>query len=267
MEETQKMKFKRIVLWSEFPHKTNWKKLGELLKEADFHPDIYVACTSPDNYKWWAREIKKQCKSLNEINAWPVLTKAEGYWFSGFTSKDCIDRLLEYKDTKVKIDLEPPLPKIKYTNFGIAMFLFKLLVRKGKNNKHLFKTITKASEKNDVLVNEFPIPKPLLKRWGCYYPTHNKNVMCYTSLLRYRSPLRLWNFWMAKRRKARMCSIGLIHSGIFTDEPYYTRVEELEKDLLYAQKQGFEEIAVYSIDAIMKRKDPTAWISSLKKFY
>lgn len=256
--------FKRIVLWCEFPHKVDWKRLDKILKEVDYKPEVYVACTSYENYKWWAREIKKSCNSIKEVNAWPVLTKKEGYWFSGFTDRKCIDRLAEYKKVKLKIDLEPPLPKGQYSNLKVLAYTLSMILKKGKNRKHLMKTIKEASAKNDVLVNEFPLPKFILKNWGCYYPTHNKNIMCYTSLLKHRKILRWWNFHIAKKRKAKMCSVGLIHSGIFGNEPYYKSFKELVIDMMYAQKKGFEEIAVYSLDAIMKRKEPNVWLQALK---
>ncbi len=263
------MTFERIVLWCEFPQKVSWKDLNNLLLKAQFSPEIYVACTSFENYRWWAREIKKQCPCIKEINAWPVLTKTEGYWFSGFTKKDNIDRLLEYRGTKIKIDLEPPFPNHSYTNFKIAKFILGLLFKKGKNNKHLRNTITELSKTNDVLVNEFPLPKIILKRWGCYYPPGNKNVMCYTSLIKnklLKKILRWWNFNTAKKRKASMCSLGLIHSGIFGNEPYYETPEDLVSDMRYAMKKGVRQIAVYSLDSIMRRKEPSAWLSALKAF-
>ena len=256
--------FERIILWCEFPHKVDWKKLDKLLKEINYKPEIYVACTSYSNYNWWVREIKKACKNISEVNAWPVLTKAEGYWFSGFTSRYCIDRLLEFKKTKLKIDLEPPLPKYKYSNLGVLKYILGIAFKKGKNSKYLLKTIKEISQNNDVLINEFPLPKFMLKNWGCYYPTHNKNIMCYTSLLHFRSLLRWWNFRIALKRKAKMCSVGLIQSGIFGNEPYYNNTRELATDLKYAERKGFKNIAIYSIDAIMKRKNPNAWLSILK---
>lgn len=258
--------FENIVLWCEFPQDVKWKELDRMLADAQFSPETYVACTSYENYRWWAREIKKQCPNLKEVNAWPVLTKSEGYWFSGFTKKECIDRLLEYKGTKIKIDLEPSFPNHDYTNTKIAKFLLGLLLKKGKNNTHLAKTIEELSRNNEVLVNEFPLPKMMLKRWGCYYHSTNKNIMCYTSLLKPKSLLRAYNFAIAKKRKAKMCSLGLIHSGIFGNEPYYQTPKELVSDMRYAMKKGVRNIAVYSLDSIMRRQDPISWLNALKAF-
>ena len=260
------MAFKRIVLWCEFPQRVDWKRLDRILEEAMYKPEIYVACTSYENYKWWAREIRKQCRNIREVNAWPVLAKNEGYWFSGFTSKQGIDRLLEYKNTKLKIDLEPPLPRFNYSNLNVLRYLIKILFKKGKNRHYLARTISELSKNNEVLVNEFPLPEFILKRWGCYYNTENKNVMCYTSLLKHRTLLRWWNFMMAKRRKAAMCSLGLVHSGIFGNEPHYRNVKELATDMRYALREGFSSIAVYSIDAIAKRSDAISWLKALKDF-
>ena len=259
-------KFDRIVLWCEFPQWVDWKKMDKLLEEAMHKPEIYVACTSHQNYKWWAREIKTQCKNINEVNAWPVLAKNEGYWFSGFTNKKSIDSLLEYKGTKMKIDLEPPLPKYRYSNWNLARYLLSLISKKGENRKYLAQTIAEAEKSNDVLINEFPIPKFILKRWGCYYPTKNKNVMCYTSLLKHKTLLRWWNFMMAKRRRATMCSLGLIHTGIFGNEPHYNNVKELTTDMEYALRKDFRNVAVYSIDSIARRSDAISWLKTLKSF-
>ena len=131
------------------------------------------------------------------------------------------------KKVKMKIDLEPPLPKGKYSNLKVLMHSLSIMFKKGKNRKYLAKTIMEISKNNDLLVNEFPLPQFILKNWGCYYPTHNKNIMCYTSLIKpLRGLLRWWNFMMAKRRQATMCSLGLIHSGIFENEPHYEKVKD-----------------------------------------
>ncbi len=70
-------KFKRVVLWCEFPQTVDWKKLDKMLEETIYRPEIYVACTSYDNYKWWSREIKKQCRMIKEVNAFNVVVFPE----------------------------------------------------------------------------------------------------------------------------------------------------------------------------------------------
>jgi hypothetical protein len=90
-----------IIFWSEFPEQVDWNKVN---KEIDFDTEIYAACKDRQEYLAWKKKIKN--KHI-KMGAWPILDKKDGYWFSGQTSKENIDKLDEFKDVDIKIDIEP----------------------------------------------------------------------------------------------------------------------------------------------------------------
>ena len=96
------------IYWCEFPEKCNWKKINDWTKN---HKIVtYITCTSRENFEEKKLKIHKICKNI-EINAWPTLSQEKGYWFSSFTDKKSIDSLNQYKGLKIKLDIEPPMPK------------------------------------------------------------------------------------------------------------------------------------------------------------
>ena len=85
--------FKQVVFWCEFPKDVNWRKAEALLK--GLKCEVYVASFSLQDYKMWKKKTKL------DIYPWPLLSKEEGYWFSGFTNKEGIDQLKQYKGLKI----------------------------------------------------------------------------------------------------------------------------------------------------------------------
>lgn len=262
--------FKRIILWSEFPDITDWKKAQKLI---DFKAEIYTAIKDKKQFL----NYKKKIKSKNiTINAWPVLTKEEGYWFSGFTSIKSIDKLKQYKGLNIKIDLEPPLPNFNYDNIRVLYWLIKLYFKKAKNKDYLQATINWLANNNTkILANEFPLPKFYLKKLGI---TIEKKKNITLQLMAYTSPagqmlapiIRVYNRMMlrkaVKQNPEMSASVGLIGSGILKTEKYYKDTKDFYKDLKMLQDLGIKNVAIYSIDSILQRENPEEWIKVLKQF-
>ena len=260
--------FKRIIFWSEFPEKVDWKTIENLLEKNNLNIQVYVAVNSKKNYLFWKKTIEKNCKSILKVGAWPILEKEKGYWFSGFTAKKDIDLLDEFRGIDMKIDLEIPLPQNEYTNWVAAKYILGKIFKKGKNSEYLAQKIEELSKHGEVIVNEFPLPSFILKRWGITSSSKKviKNIMAYTSIAgQFWEPfVRCYNFLFLRLKKPDSCSLGLIAPGILQKEGAYRYIEDFEKDLKKASKR-VNIIAVYSLEAILKRNNPNAWIAAVKK--
>jgi len=262
--------FKRIILWSEFPEQLDRKKVQKLI---DFKAEIYIAVKDKKQFL----NYKKKIRSKNiTINAWPILTKQEGYWFSGFTQIKSIDKLKQFKGMNIKIDLEPPLPDFNYNNFKVILWLIKLYLKKAKNKDYLKATINWLANNNTrILANEFPLPKFYLEKLGI---TIEKRKNITLQLMAYTSPvgrilapiIRTYNRIMLKKmfklNPDMSASVGLIGPGILKTEKSYKNTNEFYKDLKMLQDAGIKNVAIYSIDSILERENPEEWIKTLKQF-
>ncbi len=257
-----------VIYWCEFPETVKWKDLQKLLERLDHKIIVYVPCKSLPQYLWWKQELKKTCPNIKEVNVWPILEKDEGYWFSGFTEIHNIDKLDDFSGEKMKIDLEMPFPKTNYTFLKMAWYVLSYMFEKGKNTNYLINKIYNLNKESEVMANEFPLPKLILKRWGCYIEPRKgmkKNIMCYSTIFP-----RFYIRWFMKRavkdNKDVSMSVGLIGHGALKTEPVYRSIRELEKDISLAKKIGVKNIAVYSIDSIMSKEDPEPWLRELIEF-
>ena len=259
-----------FIFWCEFPHKTNWDNLAKWLEELDMNIVIYVASSSRDNYNWWVKEINKKSSRI-EVNAWPVLTKKEGYWFSGHCSKESIDKLKEFDGLNVKVDLEMPFEG-NYTNWNMIKYCWKFLFKKGKNNDYLVDTVKDLSQNNKLLVNMFPFLPFYLRRNGCYVEKNvkvSRQYMAYTSIPGpwSMSLMRIFdkiNFGWLKKGEDFSISIGLIGEGILKTEGVYRDEKDFVRDLEMVKKLGLKDICVYSIDAISNKGK--IWLEVVKKY-
>lgn len=266
--------FKKIVMWCEFPEELNWKR-AESLVDKRIH--FYVACTSLADFK------KIQSKTNLKLKPWPILSKEKGYWFSGFTEKEDIDSLDQYKGMEIKVDLEPPLPKWRYSTIRMIGYGLKKIFQKGKNSEYLKEKIEKLAKSSDIelveksitLVNEFPFPKWYLKRQGIFIEPEkhmHKNIMCYTTFAGpiLRPIMRLYLKFIIKseikKNSDLMCSIGLIGPGILKTEKVYKNINQFKQDLDMINKLGVKKVAIYSLDTALKREDPKLWFDLIKNY-
>ena len=267
--------FKKVVFWCEFPETINWKKAEKLVKGIPL--EVYVAVKTLKEYRSYKSKTKLP------IYPWPVLSKEEGYWFSGFTDKKSIDKLKQFKGTKMKIDLEPPIPQWKYDTIRIIFYAIRKVFQKGKNNEYLKEVIYKTAGKDsgvvtkniNLLINEFPFAKWYLKNHGTYLELKDsmeKNYMCYTTFAGnfFRPLIRLYlkafTKFAVRRDKDVMFSIGLIGTGILEREGIYKNVKQFKEDLEMVRDSGAEQVAIYSLDGILKRDNQEEWIKTIKEF-
>lgn len=263
----------KVVFWCEFPETVDWKMLENILERLNMEIIIYIPAKTLDQFLWWKKEVQKTCQHIREIGAWPVLNKKDGYWFSGFTSNDNLKNLKQFSTLSVKIDLELPIPREEYSNKLLLSYFFPYILKKGKNSRLLFNTIKEMSENTNIILNEFPFPRLFLKKWGMHMPLMKnctRNIMAYTTIggniLRPLTRCYIF-FYLLKERllnKNLMCSIGLIGPGILKKEGIYKNFRQFEADLRMAEFLRIKQVAIYSIDSIMKRKNPEEWLTGVK---
>ena len=55
-------------------------------------------------------------------------------------------------------------------------------------------------------------------------------------------------------------SLGLVAPGKLEDEPAYGEPEELKRDVAVARGAGVEDLALYSLDGVLRRGAPERWL-------
>jgi len=239
---------KEIKIWCEFPEEINWKEIS-LIK---FNTEIYVAVKNKKEYLQYKKYERKNIK----IFAWPILNKKEGYWFSGFVSKKAIDKLDEFKNIPIKIDIEPPFPGKNFRLCKLFFWFFKYTIKKGKNNDYLKKKIEKF---NDVIISGFPLPLFLRKRYSHYdFKGKKTNFIAYTSFFpKFLRPI-VREYYKIFANKSDFIALGCISEGVFGDEPVYKNVNEFKKDLKLIKKS----LVIFNLRGLLKRKEFLEYLNS-----
>lgn len=264
-------KFDRIVFWCEFPKEVDWNKFNKIIS---FNIEVYIAARSKKEFNYWKSKIKS--KYVKEVGVWPTISENEGYWFSGYSSKDNIDLLKEFKRINMKIDLEPPLLFKEY-NFYKLLYIYSkfLFSNRPKNSDYLRKNILDVSKKTKVILSGFPFPKFLSKLYGDEHLIGEniyRNFFIYSTLTpRLFRPLNnIYNRYFIKKAikkftsEKTMIAVGCIGHGILGNEPQYKSVKEFEKDLEFVEKQGIKNIVIFDLAGIMNRSNPEEWFLVLK---
>ena len=265
------MSFNTVTFWSEFPEKVNWKLFSSLI---DFNCSVYVLCKNRSNFNKWKLKIKSK---YIDLGAWPALSFKEGYWFSGLSSKESIDKLKEFQGLKIKLDLEPPIRMESYSDvvalaYGVEFFLFRQYPR----NNYLHKVIYDLSKNTDIIASGYPFPDFVTKRYGGDIRINSKirkNYFIYTSYFPdpFKSLLNVYYKWFIRKRieeegNKAMFALGCIGHGVYGNERIYKNVEEFRKDLGMFNELGVKNLIVFEVAGIMERKNPKKWIDAIKQY-
>lgn len=255
------MTFKRIIFWSEFPKKVNWNKIIDELKNSKKIIEVYVAVKSKKEFLYWKKNIDSRYINLG---AWPILSKEEGYWFSGFTDKKDIDKLDEFSGVNFKLDIEPPIPRFKYNFFKILFFYFIPYIFKGaKNSKYLSNKVRKVSKGSEIILSGFAFPKFITKRFGDLEAEDRnfKNYICYATIGP-RPLMKLYYriFIKNKVNDKTMFAVGCLDKGILGNEPIYSNISEFKEDIQMLKNLDVKNIVVYSLEGLTKKKDMKNWL-------
>lgn len=242
----------KILIWCEFPEQVNWKKVPKGL-------DIYVAAKSMKEYL----KYKKYCSGV-----WPILSKGEGYWFSGYCSKEAIAKLKEFDGENIKIDIEPKISKLYRTSFiGKLLYPFILLsLGIPRKNQYLKKTIENLRSKT-VIISGPALPDFILRLYGDKIklkPTWSRNYFLYPTLFGRFWLIRKYEEWFIKKKIRElktqvMFSLGCTGKGIIGDEKTYKTLEEFKRDVSWLQNLGVKNPVIFSLEGIMQRKDSKNW--------
>src|SRR3989344_3556931 len=244
------MAFESVTFWCEFPKKVNWEGF---LRIIDFPCNIYITARTRKEFELGKNKIKNK---FIKVGAWPILSFEEGYWFSGLSKKESIDKLKEFKGLKIKIDLEPPIKFRSYSNIKALFYSIKyLLFKRYPRNEYLLKTIYKLSETTDIIASGYPFPYWLSKRYGGNVQPNKrirKNYFIYTTYFPQTLKGILYLYYrnfIKKRLKEEnaMFALGCIGAGIFGNERVYKNVNEFRKDLVIFLKLGVKHLVVFEI--------------------
>ncbi len=253
----------RVLFWCEFPERADWKAINKI----EFKTEIYIAAKTRKEYERWKKKVRsKKIKT----GAWPTLSEEEGYWFSGFSKKEAIDKLKEFDGVDIKLDIEPRFP-----GRGISMtkILFKYLIlnmiRKGKNNRYLKEVIRKRRGK--TIISGFPLPGWITRRFGDITELGDnmeKNFISYTTM----TPRKITRMYLKMfTRKAvkkygnkAMFGIGCVGKGIFGDEKTYENIEQFKQDVKMIVEGGAKNIVIFTIEGVMERKNREEWLREIK---
>ncbi|MFA4886833.1 MAG: hypothetical protein WC595_01345 [Candidatus Nanoarchaeia archaeon] len=257
--------FSSITFWCEFPEKVKWKEV-----KIPFDTEIFIASSSIKEFNELRKKIPKKLK----LCVWPTLRKEEGYWFSGYCSKESILKLREFDGLPMKIDVEPPLPEMKFSALGLLKYGVSLLLfKKPKNNLFLKRTIEDLS--SPLIISGLPLPNFLLKRYGdnVRKDIGRRNFFIYrtffSGILGF--VLSVYYKWFIKSRlnmykERAMFAIGCVGPGIFGDEPFYKNLKAFEKDLRWFSESGVRNLVVFNLEGIMMRQNKEEWFKVLRAY-
>ena len=89
---------------------------------------------------------------------------------------------------------------------------------------------------------------------GIAVNTRDANWLIYDSCLRLRE----------KYGNGAGVSLGLTGAGVLEDEPTFRRPEELLVGLQAALAAGVRDVSVYSLEGVLSRRDPRAWLTAIR---
>lgn len=253
---------KEKIFWCEFPEEVNWVKVN---KDIDFKTEIYIA--SKNKYDFLKYKKKVTNKNI-EVGVWPILDKEDGYWFSGFVSQKNIDKLDEFKEFNIKIDIEPPIFNGQWNLTKASFYFTKYFFKKSANKDYLADKIKKL--KNKKIIVSPRIPRLYMKRLvGDIKGKFCYNHIFYTSMVPFifRPLFRLfYNVWLKSGVSSKdYVALGCLGKGIYGNEGIYKNAYEFEKDLEFVKKLGFEKIVIFNLGGLFNRKDSKEFLDIIRK--
>jgi len=229
-----------INFYEEFPKKENLKKL-KLIK---FKSKLFIASKSLQEFQ----ELKKRVKKINKKTDciyWPIVKNS--YWISPFSNtKDLIELFDELNrcNNHLLIDLEMPLNKKLILKNIFNHFKNRRLIKDflGKNKSR----ITTAQFSSSILSLFMRILgldyNINIKKSLMWYSSMNSNIM---------NKNIKKNLIKLKDKNNYSISLGTTAIGILGNEPILSS-ENLEKNLEFAKKAGFNEIIIFRLGGLNK---------------
>lgn len=257
----------RYVVYEEFPNKGNLKKLSYL----DFGFDMIVAAKSLDEFYELKDEIEPMNPNVRKVGYWPTLTIEEGYWFSPFSKRSGMERIISelvYRantDERLwfKWDAEIPL---------VNNALFRTELPNFLSSKRMIEDFLKNYREYglDLVIAQWPgfwMPDAIQKILGISFDSVEYDCdtvrMAYSSLTksadrllgRSRESISEFLFRREIRNGVRKyggrfsIGIGCLATGIFGNEPLMT-LEEFEHDLKIASQENVSSAFIFRLGGI-----------------
>ena len=225
-----------ISFFEEFPTKENLNKI-KLIK---FPTKLYIAAESIKELN----KIKKQIKSkyIKEIIWWPILNEKEGYYFSVFSSKKAMERILnQINNQKTMIDLEMPHQRKQMISKFYRIFTNKSILNKILKNK------------NTIPCEHF-IENNLMKLIGLNYKKQNKIKMIYTSRLKFpRAIIERIIEKLSKKYSNLKIGLGFTAHGVEEIKLPLLTQQQLEEDLKLCKKHKIKEVIIFRLGGLNKK--------------
>jgi hypothetical protein len=250
---TSNDKLQTITLLEEFPIEENLSKL-ELL---DFPVNIFVAANNIIEFNKIEEKIKKY-PFVKTVGYWPILSIEDGYWFSAFTKREGIKRImkeLESTNTPFSVLWDAELPHLRKR-------LFLTEIPKFFSNRKLIRNFIAKPPKNVTLYvaenqNRGSIYSFFLKIFGITFTPdfeYNRVEMLYGQ----KHPNRLRELLKSgKANNNYYPTFGTTAEGI-NEDPYkesWMRIspEILEEQLNIAKEFGIKSIVIYRLGGLNEK--------------
>ena len=136
-------------------------------------------------------------------------------------------------------------------------WLFQSFLRPASNAAYLQEKISSLSRNTPLIVSTFPLPLFMLRKWGWITRKNiQHNFMYYRTLV---PPWLQWSYnryylWFIHRHPGSYFAVGLVSPGIFGNEPVYTHLSELERDIKFLKKHGVTNFAFFELSGMVKRR-------------
>lgn len=225
----------KISFFEEFPTQENLEKA----KLINFPSKLYIATKTIEELN----KIKKQISSnyIKEVIWWPILTKKEGYYFSPFSSKKAMNRILKQtKNQKTMIDIEMPINRIE-----ILTKAYKIIT-----NRKILNDILKNK---NIILCEHIWENFLMKILGLNFPGNNKIKMLYTSqLIMPRKLIEKTVKNLSTKNPNTKIGLGLIARGVEKIKRPLLTPKQLRKDLELCKTNNIKEVVIFRLGGLNK---------------
>ena len=253
-----------INFFEEFPTEENIDKLQYVTIETK----IYLAAYNLEEFMFWQEYIQDKYPQVTEVIYWPILNKEDGYWISPWTKQHALINLFDSlnnhnKPISIMLDIEFPKKK--------SLILTES--PKIDENYQLIKKFLEESPNNNIsvkLIEMSHLDTKMLQNIGMSFSKKEYDIeiiqMYYTSFLRHFLPSFITDsLFIIKAHQAatqnNILGIGLIATGIYGNEPTYTK-EILEKELDIVEDEGVQEVIIFRLGGIDEK-----YTYLLKKYY
>jgi len=244
----------------------------------------------------WIRALRALAERVPRLGLWPLLGDDEGYWPNAH-NLDAVVRRIDALRSLVRaerlrvgtvcLDVEPPLAVMRALQQGglrsgraLAALRAARRPERAEPARRAFARVLEglAADGFERYVVHLPLwafgrlgaalARPLGLVRG---PGDVEAWMAYTSLAqRWLRSERITHRWLAAtaRRRARArhgpqpaLALGCVGPGKLGDERSWPSVDCLRRDVAIARRAGLDDLALFSLEGVLAREDPEAWLA------